>query len=422
MNQDKWTQQLHDKLAEREVAPPDDLWADIEAALPTSAANNGDKPLAHSVSLRRWAVAASLALLVAGGGYLLWPSSTSEAPTSASQSELSQAEAAEPIAPIESQPIREENHGDWLNDSSAAKIRVPVPVIRPSSPLMGQTSEALVKDSLNEVIESTSTELPASSDSELADNNTPIQQPSTERELNETIHQINKEIALLSSKSHKGISINLYASNGLSDMQHANGVRMADELATLYDFEKYLPQSMVRTRSAGPIYLYGYEERQKHHQPIAFGLSVSYPLSTKWLLSTGVTYTRLRSDFTSQVHDYTFSQEQTLHYLGIPLNAQYRLFQLGGLNVYLSGGAEADYNIKAHMASEGVTQHIDRDRWQFSVQGGVGVQYDVLPQLGIYVEPGVKYYFDNGSRLRNFFKDKPTSLNLQFGLRLNIKQ
>ena len=44
MNQDKWTQQLHDKLAEREVAPPDDLWADIEAALPTSAANNGDKP------------------------------------------------------------------------------------------------------------------------------------------------------------------------------------------------------------------------------------------------------------------------------------------------------------------------------------------------------------------------------------------
>ncbi len=419
MNMDKWTQQLHDKLAEREVAPPDDLWADIEAALPKDLAGS-EKPRARFVPLRRWAVAATLALLVAGGGYRLWHSSNPEAQTSTPtphtpQPELSQ---IDPKILTESQ----ENHGDWLNDSSAAEIRVPVPVIRPSSPLMAQTSETSVKDSLSEVIEPTSTELPASSNSELADNNTPIQQPSTERELNETIHQINKEIALLSSKSHKGISINLYASNGLSDMQHANGVRMADELATLYDFEKYLPQSMVRTRSAGPIYLYGYEERQKHHQPIAFGLSVSYPLSTKWLLSTGVTYTRLRSDFTSQAHDYTFSQEQTLHYLGIPLNAQYRLFQLGGLNVYLSGGAEADYNIKAHMASEGVTQHIDRDRWQFSVQGGVGVQYDVLPQLGIYVEPGVKYYFDNGSRLHNFFKDKPTSLNLQLGLRLNIKQ
>ena len=422
MNMDKWTQQLHDKLAEREVAPPDDLWADIEAALPTSASSNGDKPRTRSVSLRHWAVAASFALLVAGGGYLLWPSSTTEVPTSASQPELSQAEPIEPIAPTESQPHREENHGDWLNDSSAAKIRVPVPVIRPSSPLMAQASVVSAQDSLSEVIEPTSTEQPASSDSELADNNTPIQQPSIERDVNETIHQMEKEIALLSTKSHKDISVNLYASNGLSDMQRANGVRMADELAARYDFEKYLPKSTARTRGAGPIYLYGYEERQKHHQPIAFGLSVSYPLSTKWLLSTGVTYTRLRSDFTSQAHDYTFSQEQTLHYLGIPLNAQYRLFQLGGLNVYLSGGAEADYNIKAHMASEGVTQHIDRDRWQFSVQGGVGVQYDVLPQLGIYVEPGVKYYFDNGSRLRNFFKDKPTSLNLQLGLRLNIKQ
>lgn len=422
MNMDKWTQQLHDKLAEREVAPPDDLWADIEAALPTSAAGS-DKPRTRFVSLHRWAVAASVALLVAGGGYLLWSSSsTSEAPTSASQSELSQAEPVEPIAPTESQPHREENHGDWLNDSSAAKIRVPVPVIRPSSPLMAQTSEVSVQDSLSEVIQPTSTELPASSVSELADNNTPIQQPSIERDVNETIHQMEKEIALLSSTSHKDISVNLYASNGLSDMQRVNGVRMADELAARYDFEKYLPKSTARTRGAGPIYLYGYEERQKHHQPIAFGLSVSYPLSTKWLLSTGVTYTRLHSDFASIINGTSISQEQTLHYLGIPLNAQYRLFLLGGLNVYLSGGAEADYNIKARLESMGVTQHIDRDRWQFSVQGGVGVQYDVLPQLGIYVEPGVKYYFDNGSRLRNFFKDKPTSLNLQLGLRLNIKQ
>ena len=420
MNMDKWTQQLHDKLAEREVAPPDDLWADIEAALPTSTASNVDKPRARSVSLRRWAIAASLALLVAGGGYLLWSSSMTEVPTSASQSELSQAEPAEPIAPTESQPNREENHGDWLNDNSAAEIRVPVPVIRPSSPLMAQNSETPVKDSLNEVIETTSTELPASSDSELADNNTVIQQPSTERELNETIHQIDKEIALLSSKSNKDLSINLYASNGFSNMQHSNGVRMDETLAARYNFEQYLPQNSASARRSEPIYLVGYEERQKHHQPISFGLSVSYPLMSHLSLSTGVTYTRLRSDFASIINGSSISQEQTLHYLGIPLNAQYRLFHRGGLNIYLSGGTEADYNVKARLTSEGVVQHIDRDRCQFSILGRVGLQYDILPQLGLYAEPGVKHYFDNGSRLHNYFKDKPTSFNLQVGLRLNI--
>ena len=33
MKQDKWTKQLHDKLAEHEMAAPEGLWADIEAAL-----------------------------------------------------------------------------------------------------------------------------------------------------------------------------------------------------------------------------------------------------------------------------------------------------------------------------------------------------------------------------------------------------
>ena len=415
MNQDKWTQQLHDKLAEREVAPPDDLWADIEAALPISPEAN-QKPRARFVALRRWAIAASLALLVAGGGYLYWPSSsttevTPATPTSTPQPELSQ---ADPQVPAESQ----ENQDARLNGSSVAKKRVPVPVIRPSIDLVAQTS---VEDSVVETINPVDY---TSSQEALADN-TPSVSPSVEtidRDVDEAIRQIDEEIALLSSKSDRHISLNLYASNGFTDMQHSNGVRMDDALAARYNFEQYLP-SMARTRDGAPIiYLVGYEERQKHYQPIAFGLSVSYPLSSKVSLSTGVTYTRLRSDFASIINGTSISQEQTLHYLGVPLNAQYRLLHYGNLNIYLSAGGEADYNIKAHLASEGVTQHIDRDRWQFSVQGGVGLQYNVLPQLGLYAEPGVKHYFDNGSRLRNFFKDKPTSFNLQVGLRLHLNK
>lgn len=61
-----------------------------------------------------------------------------------------------------------------------------------------------------------------------------------------------------------------------------------------------------------------------------------------------------------------------------------------------------------------------RDRMQWSVNGSVGAQYDFIPQLGLYVEPGVKYYFDNGSKIENAFKDKKTNFNLQLGLRWNI--
>ena len=418
MKMDKGTQQLHDKLAEREVAPPDDLWADIEAALPKDLAGS-EKPRARFVPLRRWAVAATLALLVAGGGYRLWHSSNPEAQTSTPtpytpQPELSQ---ADPKVLTESQ----ENHGDWLNDSSAAEIRVPVPVIQPSTNLMAQAS---VEESIIETHESTESSeiLQTENDQQQSNDNSQFSTLHSPLSNDDPLRQIDEAIAQLSSKSDKSMTLGLYASNGFTHLQRSNGVRMDDALAARYEIDQYLPHNRALTRSDEPIYLVGYEERQKHYLPIAIGLSVSYPLSTKWSLSSGIIYTRLHSDFASIINGSAISQEQILHYLGIPLNAQYQLFHRGGLNIYLSAGAEADYNIKTYLASEGVTQHLNRDRLQFSVQGGVGLQYNILPQFGLYAEPGVKHYFDNGSRLCNYFKDQPTSFNLQLGLRLNLKK
>lgn len=70
MKQDKWTQQLHDKLAEHKVAAPEGLWGDIEAAI--NAQPQSRK--ARFMTLRRWIAAASVVCLVLGaviGGWLL---------------------------------------------------------------------------------------------------------------------------------------------------------------------------------------------------------------------------------------------------------------------------------------------------------------------------------------------------------------
>ena len=65
MKQDKWTQQLHDKLAEHKVAAPEGLWGDIEAAI-----NAQPQPRkARFMTLRRWIAAASVVCLVLGGSY-----------------------------------------------------------------------------------------------------------------------------------------------------------------------------------------------------------------------------------------------------------------------------------------------------------------------------------------------------------------
>ena len=74
--------------------------------------------------------------------------------------------------------------------------------------------------------------------------------------------------------------------------------------------------------------------------------------------------------------------------------------------------------MKARLEEDGVEHDMQKDRSQWSVGGALGVQYNIIPQLGLYVEPGIKYYFDNGSNIRNYFKYRPTNFNLQIGLRL----
>ena len=88
---------------------------------------------------------------------------------------------------------------------------------------------------------------------------------------------------------------------------------------------------------------------------------------------------------------------------------------------YATAGMQADWNVRAKSVIEVVETNMNRDRLQWSVGLAVGIEYDVVPQLGIYAEPGFRYYFDNGSRVQNFFKDQPACWTLQFGIRLNVK-
>jgi hypothetical protein len=229
-------------------------------------------------------------------------------------------------------------------------------------------------------------------------------------------HQVTK---LPVKKRRKSPTISLYAMNGMGAQNSRNGVEMAGALAKQY-WETYEHSNFASARGYEPIYLTGYEEREHHHQPFICGLSLSYPLTERLSLTTGVVYTKLRSDFTQVMRSQQIEQEQTLHYIGVPLSLSYRVWAYQGFRTYLSAGAKADWNVKTHLVTEGVTQELPKDRLQWSLNGSLGVQYDVVPQLGLYVEPGVSWYPDNGSLLRNYFKDKPLNFNVQMGLRLTF--
>ena len=158
----------------------------------------------------------------------------------------------------------------------------------------------------------------------------------------------------------------------------------------------------------------------KHHDmPVSVGLSVAFSVTPRLTLSSGLVYTLATSTFrhgTAALKD-----EQTLHYIGIPLNAACTLWGNNRVRTYVTAGAQADVNVKARLKTEGYTTGMDNDRVQFSLAGGFGVQLNVTPRIGIYAEPGVRYYFDNGSAVQTLFKEHPTRFNLQVGLRYTVR-
>ena len=161
--------------------------------------------------------------------------------------------------------------------------------------------------------------------------------------------------------------------------------------------------------------------KAEHHAPVSVGLQVAFGIAPRLSLSTGLVYTRTSSDFYPYASSSSYNVHQVLHYVGIPVGLNYEFWQSGGFHAYLMAGAEADYNVKNDTEEEGVKkENAKRDRVQFSGKASLGAQYDITPKVGLYIEPGAKYYFDNGSHVENTFKDKKLNFNLQFGLRFNL--
>lgn len=162
------------------------------------------------------------------------------------------------------------------------------------------------------------------------------------------------------------------------------------------------------------------KETTKHNMPVSFGATVSYALNDRLALTSGLVYTLATSSFEHGTSSNASKDEQTLHYVGIPLTASYTIWSNSWLKTYVNAGGQADFNVSAKVETEGHRTDIDKDRAQLSVGAAAGVQLNVIKQVGVYVEPGMRYYFDNGSNVQTVFKEHPCNFSLQMGLRWNF--
>ena len=167
----------------------------------------------------------------------------------------------------------------------------------------------------------------------------------------------------------------------------------------------------------------------KHRLPVRVGFNVAYRLTDRLSVESGVSYTRLSSDMKDGTKDNYSSGSQKLDYIGVPLNVKYRAFGYRRLSVYASAGLLTEKCVSGKTTHEYVIsgekkKHEAEDvavkPWQLSVNAALGAQFDVLRNVGVYVEPGVSYYFDDRSTLSTIYKEKPLNFNLNLGVRYTI--
>ena len=166
-----------------------------------------------------------------------------------------------------------------------------------------------------------------------------------------------------------------------------------------------------------------------HRMPMTIGLNLSYQLTERLSLTAGLQHTWLSSEFkTGNTFSFT-SREQKLRYLGLRLGADYRLLERRHWHLY--GSASAVWSVPLHGSSRTLYiydgQQIGQEesrlhpKAQWSVGAGMGLQYNLTPTIGFYVEPSLQYNFSNGDGIGTWYTDHRLSPTLPLGVRITIK-
>ena len=373
---EQWINDLRQKMTDYQWPVPEVSWDEIDQAV---AANKAHK--ARQLWLRRMA-AAAVVLLIAGVGYWSLMHNDTEP-------------MQQTTASVSNQP-QDENLGDRSMNLADGQITRPVPVILAKSAQTHNITSTPVLES--ETASPISTAVPdtAKSAETTAANEKEQPQPVEEKKMKPA------------DKTYPVI----YPSD-LHHRKHLDNRLTAKVYMSSTMTENQTESSSISSVQGGyssvdSVQTIQIEQRVRHRQPIHFGFSLRYRLNDHWSMESGLSYTRLSSDITITKDDLTTVREQRLNYIGLPLSISYDLWKTKHFGLYVLAGGM-------------IEKSLDTSPWQFSLNGVVGAEYILTDFFSLYAEPGLGYYFKDGSSTPTIYQDHPSNFNLSFGLRFNLK-
>lgn len=164
--------------------------------------------------------------------------------------------------------------------------------------------------------------------------------------------------------------------------------------------------------------------------PLSAGIGLKWNFASRWAIGTGVRYTFVGRSFVANYQSgegYVLrgkNIDNTQHWIGIPVNVYFDIVNTPHWKVHAFAGGGFDY-----LLGNSFTIHADKDiHWrkqttsfQWSASAGVGVEYKILPWLGVYLDPSARYHFNHANFADvNGLPTHPLRFVVEAGLRFSL--
>lgn len=391
---ERWIDDIKAEMQEFESDSPKGLWESIEGRLPAS-------KVAPARSWWGWAAAAG-ALAVAGVSAFLFFRPIGP-------QEVISVEKVEPVVALND--VRPEPSEQIVRSQEAVE---PVAVSRPKE---AQRLEKTAASQKAETLRETT-----------AVQETETVQETTSAQETEILpwEEFSQETRVAKKAPQSKVSVGLAASGAASFSQTAligGGPLFGVGLDAVY-WEDSPKLGLAVVNQGKDI-----ESELRHKVPVRLTLGVSYAITDRLSVVSGLSHTLLLSEYKEGTRQNYKSGEQRVEYVGVPINLKYDFYSSTQLDVYASAGLTLDKCIKANRTDDYFLSGENRLKEvislgehpsQLSAGAAFGAEYRIYDRLWLFGECGLAYFFNDRSSLEILYKERPLNATFNLGIRVAL--
>ena len=163
--------------------------------------------------------------------------------------------------------------------------------------------------------------------------------------------------------------------------------------------------------------------------PFAVGVGATYNFAGRWSVGIGLRYTMLTRTFVGDYYDsdeFPYLQtdiDNSQHWLGIPVNLYFDALRSRYWNFHTFVGCTTEFlldnDFLIHATPKDIHYHQNQgwDAAQLSFGAGLGIEFRFMDNVGVYLDPSLRYYLGTSKQPRSIRTVQPLRMDVEAGLR-----